>query len=328
MKKPTLKSIANRINVSTVAVFKALNNQPGVSDELRQSIKDVAKELGYVNKSSRQGLNNKKFLFFIKPNFFLTPSEQFYSNIFYYLNAECAANNSTLQVSFIENGRNIAFIEKAIANFKPDGVFFGCEITEDIFSYVDKLLIPTLFIDYYSPLFSQNYVYVDNYRVAYLLTRYLLTRGHKQIGFIGDISKTTSIADRYFGYLKALKEANINVDNNWHINVNIEHSLDLVDIHPETNITAYVCHCDSAAQRLYTLLSLKGLKVPRDVSVVSFDNTPLCENLIPKLTSIGPNKETYARRALQAMSEAMRGKRTIIQIKSLLAERDSVCTIE
>lgn len=326
MSKVTLKTIADKLGVSTVAVHKALNDQKGVSNELRKKIKDYAKSVGYVQKNRINDLNNKKFLFFILQDFFLTPSEQFYSTIFYFLTSECTKKNSTLQVAFIENENTLSKINATIHSFKPDGVFFAGEVGEEILKHFSRYHIPTVFIDYYSPIYVNNYIFVDNYQMSYMLTKHLIQNGHKNIGFIGDINATNSIADRYFGYLKALTEERLTINNNWHININIERNPDLVDLPlNKVNPTAYVCHCDSAAQRLYAMLAVNNQKVPEDVSVVSFDNTNLCDSLIPKLTSIGLNKEGVAKKAFLAMGEALKNKRiSVIQLKSHLFERESV----
>jgi len=330
MAKVTLESIATKMGVSTVAVFKALNNQKGVSEKLRKKIKAYAKSVGYVNKSSKIGITKKRFLFFIRQDFFLTPSEQFYSTIFYFLSAECNAANSILQVAFIEDDQTINKISGVISTFKPDGIFFAGEVGEKIIKEFAGHTIPTVFIDYYSPIYACNYIFVDNYQMSYMLTKYLIQKGHRNIGFIGDISSTNSIADRYFGYLKALKEEKLVVNPLWHINDNIERRQELIPL-PETEHkpTAYVCHCDSAAQRLYAMLAMKNYRVPDDVSVVSFDNTNLCDSLMPKLTSIGLHKDSAARKAFNVMAEALKNKKiSVVQVKSHLVERDSVKTIK
>ena len=73
---------------------------------------------------------------------------------------------------------------------------------------------------------------------------------------------------------------------------------------------------------------LKGLKIPEDVSIVSFDDTPLCESLIPNLTSAGVKKEVFAQKALNAMLESINSnKHSIIYLRPVLTERKSVKNI-
>jgi LacI family transcriptional regulator len=297
---------------------------------LRKKVKAYAKSIGYINKSSKIGITKKRFLFFIRQDFFLTPPEQFYVTIFYFLSAECNLTNSILQVAFIEDDQTIQKINNVIATFKPDGIFFAGEVGERIIKEFAGHSVPTVFIDYYSPIYACNYIFVDNYQMSYMLTKYLIQKGHRRIGFIGDISSTNSIADRYFGYLKALKEEKLQYVEAWHINENIERKQDLSSL-PNTDVkpTAYVCHCDSAAQRLYAIMAMNNLHIPSDVSIVSFDNTNLCDSLMPKLTSIGLHKDSAAKKAFNVMAEALKSKKiSVVQVKSHLVERESVKNIK
>jgi LacI family transcriptional regulator len=328
MNKPTLKSISNKLGISSVAVFKALNNQSGVSEVLRRKIKAYAKTIGYVGMSSGQGLNNKRFMFFVNQDFFLTPSEQFYSSIFYFLSSECINSNCILQVFFVEPNHPLEKLKNTITAFDPDGIFYACQVSDQILKYIEDSIIPSIIIDYYSPQYACNYVYVDNYQVSYQLTKYLIEKGHQRIGFVGDINKTASVADRYFGFQKALLEAGLTFDPTWHINENIEHRKDILELPLGELPTAFICHCDSAAQRLYTTFAVKGIIIPDQVSVISFDNTSLAESLMPRLTSVGPQKDNYAKKAMAGMLEAIKNKHISIQVKSHLSERESVSLLK
>ena len=329
MSKITLDKIAKDIGVSKVAVHKALHNKDGVSAELRIKIKEHADKLGYSIKPKLNKIRNKKFIFFVSQDFFLTLSEQYYSNIFNFLSSECSETNSFLQIAFLKTENTLQKIKHVIASFHPDGIFFAGEVSNDILFYMNEIDIPSVYIDYYNPVFKGNYVYVDNYRLSYTLTHYLIKRGHKKIGFIGDINETSSIADRYFGYRKAMNEANLNIEEDWHVNINIEKNNDVYELDFKTFPTAFICHCDAAAQWVYTFLGIKRKKMPDDVSIISFDNTILCNNLVPKLTSAGANKEYYAKKAFSVMSSCINNpnKNYHIQVKTKLYERESVKNI-
>ena len=158
------------------------------------------------------------------------------------------------------------------------------------------------------------------------ICRALRENGHRAIAFVGDINSTDAIADRYYGYRKALNENRINFLGEWHVNYNLENNQGVLNFNfVEKKITAVVCHCDACAQKIYNELALKGQKIPDDISVVSFDDTSLCDNLIPKLTSIGAKKEVFAQKALNAMIELINTKKhPYIQIRLSLSEQESV----
>ncbi len=329
MAKVTLEKIALEIGCSKVAVYKALSDKKGVGEELRARIKAYAETVGYVRHPSLLEAKNKKFIFFISQDFFLMPSEQYYSTIFYFLSAECNKSSSLLQIAFLEPQKTFERMEAVIASYKPDGIFIAGQIDEAIMKRLDRIVPATIVVDYFSPVYPGNYVYVDNFHLSYVLTRYLIGKGHARIGFVGDVTKTSSIADRYFGYLKALTEAGIKPDADWHVNVNIERNVDVPVISFKNLPTAFLCHCDAAAQWMYTSLAIKGLRIPDDVSVVSFDNTPLCDSLMPKLTSAGPQKDYYAKKAFGAMLEVLANpnRNVHVPIKTNLVERGSVKSI-
>ncbi|TVP95513.1 MAG: LacI family transcriptional regulator [Acholeplasmatales bacterium] len=329
MAKITLEMIAKELGVSKVAVHKALHDKKGVSESLRTKIKAYAKSVNYVPRNASVELTKKRFMYFVNQDFFLTPSEQFYSTIFYFLSAECNQINSLLQVAFFDPDYPAQKMQATIDAFQPDGLFFAGQVNERLMSEIGSLSIPLVFIDHFSPFFSANYVRTDNFQNSYRLTRYLLDHGHRTIGFIGNIDATDSIADRYYGYLKALRLHGIEPLDGWHINCNVERETDPANFSVATLPTAYVCHCDAAAQWLYTALSLKGMKVPEDLSVVSFDNTPICENLMPKLTSIGPDKQMFAKRAFETMLDALKHPKRLHKhlVETPLVKRESVGTL-
>jgi LacI family transcriptional regulator len=331
MPKVTLDVIAEEFGVSKVAISKALNNQKGVSEKLRKKISDYADSIGYSKRSSTIDMVDKRFLFLINKDFFLTPSEQFYSTIFYFLTSACNKANCQLQIAFLEPENMLEKMKSTIQTFKPDGIYIAGEVGKLIIRHVEKMTIPTVFIDYYSPLYKCNYVYVDNYYLSFQLTKYLVQLGHKRIGFVGDILNTASIADRYFGYQRAMQDERLAINPKWHINENLEKNSDPLSLSSALDElpSVYICHCDAAAQRLYTALAMRGLKVPEDVSVISFDNTDLCDSLMPKLTSAGPSKEYYARKAFQAMNDCLNAKNKTVQVlvKTLLVERASVANL-
>ncbi len=322
----TLQTIADAMSVSKVAVHKALTNQKGVSEELRKRIQEYAKSVGYAVSVPAQAIRNKRFLFLVNQEFFLTLSEQYYSSIFYLLSAECNSTSNLLQIAYIEPENTLEKIKRAISSYRPDGIFIAGEVSKTVMEYMQKISIPTVFIDYYSPLYDFNYVYVDNYHLSYQLAKYLIKLGHRKIGFVGNISKTSAIADRYFGYQKAMVEEKLPLDQSWHINENIEKASDIINLDIKNMPSAFICHCDAAARWLYTALQTRGLRVPGDVSVLSFDNTPLCESLVPRLTSAGPKMDLYARRTFSLMINALssRGRQQQIKLTTELAERDSI----
>ncbi|MCI8413054.1 MAG: LacI family transcriptional regulator [Clostridia bacterium] len=325
MKKVSMQTIARKMGVSTVTVHKALNNQHGVSEKTRNEIIKVAYEMGYKLPEKNQSLC---FIYVTHKNFIMSQDEQFYSEIYHKLNMECLKVGASLELIVHDTPSTTLGTLKAIDSDKGiSGIFVSGQLSPDMYAKLEELNLPIVCIDFYSSDYPFDYIYVDNYYASYSVTKYLIKKGHRKIGFIGDIGFSNSIADRYFGYLRALNKYKIPRDERLHINTNIEHVPTKLTF-PEMP-TAFVCHCDRAAAALYEELSLAGYSVPRDVSVIGFDNTDLCEHLTPRLTSFGIEKITYASTALGAMLARIEKKDELnyIKLNLQLYERESVRTL-
>lgn len=325
MKKVSLSTIANQLGVSTVTVHKALKGQSGVSPALRDRINALADELGYER--PRQASESLNFIHIIQKDFLLSANEQYYTVIYYYLSRECAKIGATLHFVVHDTlSATLANLKSILHDTPINGIFIAGQIERGLLAEIAKYKLPVVCIDFFSSDYPFNYIYVDNYYAGYTLTKYLIGRGHKRICFVGDIKFSNAIADRYFGYLRALNR--FNIGEHIHINENIERSYSALKLDFDEMPTAFICHCDRAASVLYKLLEKQGCRIPEDVSVIGFDNTEICSVLSPRLTSFGVDKEALASNAFQLMQKAI-GKSegpglNYIKLNLDLFERESV----
>ncbi len=328
MKKVSMATIAQQLNISTVTVHKAFKNQGGVSPALRQRILDLADELGYER--PLQETTSLNFVHLIQKDFLLSTSEQYYTVIYYYLNQECTKIGAKLHFIVHDSlSATIANIKSLQQETPIDGVFISGQIDKSLLAEMEKLKKPVVCVDFYSADFPFNYVYVDNYYAGYTLTKYLIKRGHRRICFVGDIKFSNAIADRYFGYLRALNK--FDISGSMHVNANIERSLTMPALDFPEMPTAFICHCDRAASVLYMHLEKLGYRIPEDVSITGFDNTDICQVISPRLTSFGIDKEILAFQAFHLMEQALQKHRkndlNYVKLNLNLYERDSVTDI-
>jgi len=320
--KTTMQDIANQLNITKVTVSKALNNKPGVSESLRNRIVETASDMGYViHKSS----NTKKTFAFIVPKRFFLETEKFYNVIFYYLNRLCIEKGYQLTPIVLSQKDEEAGITLPAS---VNGVYLAGELSDPCIQSFCRAEPPIVAIDFYKTYPDLNCVLVENFYLGYYATHYLIEKGHRHIGFVGNINQTSSINDRYFGYLKALQNLGIKQKDEWIIaNNDPKTGLYEIDIpFPNPLPTAFVCHCDMAAYFLMNSLKKLGKSVPQDVSLISFDNTDLSQSISPKLTSMDIDKKEIAETSFRVMEKIIRGEqgRHRYYISSCLAERDSV----
>ena len=320
--KITMQDIADKLGITKVSVSKALNNKPGVSETLRRQITQTASEMGYVLSPP----DNKKMSFaFVVPKRFFLETDKFYNVIFYYLNNLLIKRGNTI-TPVVVSVKDEEQPTGTLPYENYDGIFITGEMSEAYINMLKNTNIPLIAIDFYKISFDAVYVLVDNFYLGYHATSYLIEKGHRDIGFVGNINQTSSINDRYYGCLKALQNKGLPLRQEWVISNNDPKTgLYNIDIDfPEKLPTAFVCHCDMAAYFLVNSLKKYGKSVPGDISLISFDNTDLSE--ASGLTSMDINKKEIAEMAFYAMEKIIHNEihRNRYYISVKLIERDSV----
>ena len=325
MAKVSMQSIANHFGISKVSVYKAIRNQPGVSKELRKKILAHAQKVGYIRSDS---LDEESFLYIVDKRYFLS-DEQFYTKIFFYLNQQIELNHGNLDLLIYDHSDN--FLNRLKQVLPKSAIFLAGETDDAFMDALSDLDVPVITVDFISNQYDFDYLYINNYHSSMVATQYLVDKGHKDIGLICDIRSANSNTDRFYGFQKALLLNDIQYNPSWLIDKNIEqYSLDDFTL-PGHLPTAFICHCDKAAQQLYLKLKMEtDLTIGKDISVISFDNTELCEALKPKLTSVGLTSETIAQNAFELAKTRLsnrRGEKIKLSIYPEITIRDSIATL-
>jgi LacI family transcriptional regulator len=329
--KVTLEIIANEIGTTKVSVFKALKNQAGVSKELRARIVQVAHDMGYASKNENENLTVTRLGFLVAKRFFLD-TDNFYTQIYYHLSRECALNNIDLSLYILnreEEDNEVLPFTFTQNQQSLNGLFIAGELsTSYIEAAVLKTKLPIVAIDFYDSHLEIDSIISDNYLSGYSITQHLIDMGHKEIGFVGDPHYTMSVMDRFCGYYKALLKNDLIYSKEWHlINNDLTGAYNIDYTIPQLLPTAFVCHCDMAAYKLLLKLQSQGISVPEQISIISFDNTDLSQNVSPNLTSMNINKQDMSIKALKCMLRRMEQptlepQKEIVNVQ--LVERESI----
>lgn len=285
-----LADIAEKVGVSTVTVSKALSGQKGVSEEMREKIKQLADELGYRSPSEnkRQTTEKQYNIGVIIQEVYLDKYDSFYLTMYQELNKRAVARGcftlleSMSRESVLSNVMPLLVQEK-----KVDGLIVVGDMTQTYMEHLEeKAGIPVVCMDFYNDTINLDTVISNSFYGTYALTNYLFQMGHKKIAYVGTVCTTNSITDRYLGYAKSLLEHHIEVRKDYVIDDRDTKTgrMDLDKYYqlPEDMPSAFVCNCDLAASYLIRKLRANGYRVPEDISVVGFDNY-----LFPGLCDIG-----------------------------------------
>lgn len=314
-KDVTLADIAEKVGVSNVAVSKALSGKSGVSEELRNKIKNIAKEMGYVPKASGKTSTNAGEtgnIGVIIPENYYGDTISFYGRLYEKVIRALYDNNyyGILELLTKEDEK-AGNLPKVMQDDKVDGLILLGQMDEQ---YIKKIVqqaeLPFFFLDTYAPFIELDTVISDGYYGTYQLTNYLIEQGHRKIGFVGSVDATSSIADRYWGYRRSLRENGIAFESGWEIPDRDDNgkSFDRMLSSPE-DIDAYVCNSDFAAHILIRNLEEAGYRVPDDISVVGFDNFLPAGMDQQRITSYEVDMENMAGLCVKSLIKKIRHKK-------------------
>ena len=325
-KDVTLSDIAKAVGVSNVAVHKALNDKPGVSEELRKKIKQIALEMGYINTTVVKQTSDKAKtgnIGVIIPERYYGYSTSFYGQLYEQVVKALYKNKyyGILELLSAEDTQNLR-LPKVVQDKKVDGFIFLGQTTQE---YVDFILrqskLPVIFLDGYLPMLTIDTIISDGFYGTYQLTNHLIQCGHRKIGFVGSVDATSSIADRYWGYRKSLRENQIEFQPAWEIPDRSEWGKTFDPLVEDTaGLDAFVCNCDMTAHILIQNLKSLGLRIPEDISVVGFDDylpPGIDDDLI---TSYRVEMEVMAKRCVKTLLKKIHGEQYAKGIQVITGE--------
>ncbi|MDE7478380.1 MAG: LacI family DNA-binding transcriptional regulator, partial [Lachnospiraceae bacterium] len=178
-KDVTLADIAKKVGVSNVAVSKALSGKAGVSEKMRQQIKDVANEMGYIPSVYRRASAETQNIGVIVPEQYYGYSVSFYGKLYEMVVRALYDNKyyGILEILGKKEEKETA-LPRVMQEGKVDGLIFLGQMAE---GYVRKMVeqtnLPVFFLDIYMPSMMLDTVISDGYYGMYMLTNYLITLG-------------------------------------------------------------------------------------------------------------------------------------------------------
>ncbi len=319
MKKVRLEDIANRMGVSKTLVSMVLNgygDKNGIKKETQERVIALTRELDYkpnqVARSLRLGKSNTIGLIVADI------SNAFYARMARNIEDECNKYGYNLIIcSSDEKDAKEASLIRMLKDKQVDGLIISSTLVDNTEIMVMKNEnFPFVLVDRYFPeIPDTNYVVIDNYKSSFKAVKYLIDMGHVNIAMLSiSPSHLTSVKDRNKGYFDAIKKGNINTDHYLHCEIpfeNIEQSVEVsVErlLRYEQKVTAILTVNQNIA--LATLKSLKkfNVKIPDDISLITFDDLPIFEIITPSVTTISQPLDIISKNAVSVLMDEINHK--------------------
>jgi LacI family transcriptional regulator len=330
-----ISDVASAAGVSIATVSASLNDVESarISADTRARVRQVADRLGYVPNRLAQGLRVQRSgtIGFVGDTVATTPYAV--EMILGALEAARSADRVVLLMN-TEGHRDLESRELAtLLQHQVDGVLYATMFHRRVEVPAALSDTPVVLVDAESADPTVSSVVPDEVAGAATAVGELLGNGHRRIGFINNADSTLAATGRLEGYRIALEQAGIGVDPSLVVAV--------TDIGPQGGYraarqllelpdrpTGVFCFRDLMAMGIYRAALEAGLEIPRDLSVVGFDDMELvASGLFPGLTSVAlPHYEmgSWGVRQLLALMESANGKAKQVKLSGGLTRRRSV----
>ena len=305
----TLEDIAKVLGVSKSTVSKALNGACDVSESMRRAVLDKAVELGYTR--LRRGEDTPRLAIFVTNMHYQLPSDFGYDII---VGFRKLAEPDGFWVDIIpltvEMEKSIRYDTYIMQGNYRGALFLGLSLDHPWLQEFETCKTPTVLYDNRvtgNP--RATYLGVDNEEGMHTAVRYLKNLGHTKIGYLGSALGAYVYQQRQQAFLEALRQNELPHSK--------DHALAATD--PEEcaaiylprllqmGCTAIVCSHDVLAKETMDHCRELGLRIPEDISILGFDDLPLCEECQPSLSTIRQNRTQLGKSAYCALSSQMEG---------------------
>ena len=309
----TIKEVAEAAGVSPATVSLVLNDRPGVGNDTRERIIELAAKLGYPQRKNKAQIVSRpqafRFLRIIKHGHIINPNHRvFIADYIDGLEREAKTRNYRLEIHTHE-GFDPASILKTIDPASFEGVVvLGTELDEDDMEIFRSAQLPIVFIDTYHPYLGFDFVDMDNESSVYAVVEYLYQAGHRRIGIVKGSIETRNFRAREKAFLDTMERFGLrfNSKDSFVIDSTFEKGREDMTrqlVGHEELPTALFCVNDIIAYGCAQALKERGCRIPDDVSLVGFDDLPSNGYMEPQLTSVKVSKKNIGRRAIQLLMD-------------------------
>ena len=329
------KELAQKLNISAATVSMVLNRKPGISEKTRNIVIEAAKEYGYDfskkwNLSEEKG--NIQYVIY-KKHGTVVGDTPFFSQMTEGIEKACKAEGYELQINYFYENQDIDAQIQALSEKNCQGILLlGTEMDVDYFPPFSRLKVPMVILDTYFEELNCDSVLINNVQGAYRATNYLIEKGMTEVGYLRSSCPIGNFAERADGYYKALRHHHLPTNHPFihSLPPSMEGAyLDMVHILQEKPVIAqaYFADNDLIAAGAMRAFEEFGFQIPEDISIIGFDDMPICDFLDPPLTTMEVPKKRLGELAMKQLVNKIskEPKLTVkVEVSVKLHERKSV----
>ncbi|PLR81656.1 LacI family transcriptional regulator [Bacillus canaveralius] len=337
-KKPNIKLVAQKANVSTATVSNVMNSSRFVKEETRKKVLEAMEELNYRPSTVAKSLKGKdtKVIGLIIPIQHKDTSAQFFISLSN--GVESVLNNEGYRLVIGNSHENLSSELDQIDMFKTqfidyvDGLIIAP--TSNIGSEVNdswNIDYPVVYVDRKpNTLHNVDTIYTNNYFVTYEAIELMLKKQRNKIAFISGPIDVSSTIERFEAYKDVLKKYRIDLDEGliFEVESSFQSGYEIASkLLSNHEIDGIVVVNNTISMGVFKYLKEQNIKIPDDLSFLSYDDFDWMELTEPAITTIRQPSFEMGEAAARLMLEKLRDRTkepTEICIESSIIIRNSL----
>ena len=289
----TISDIAKKAGVSSATVSRVLNDSGYVKQSTREKIEAAIKEMNFTPSAIARSLskNETNTIGVIVPDI----TNSYFGEVIKGISEVAEANNLNIILFNTDN-----YLEKEVRALnvlkeqRIKGIImtpgFGEENNKEYIETINNLNIPIVFVSADLKFKELSGIFVDNVLGGFNATNLLISEGHTKIGIMTGILSSEPAAERVVGYKKALKEANIEINDKYILDgqFSMEKAYELTKklLDSKDKPTALITSSNRMTMGAIKALKENNKNIPKDLAIVAFDKVDLLDVLGIRITYI------------------------------------------
>lgn len=335
MKQVTVYDIAKEANVSVSTVSRVLNDTAPVKKSTKERVNQLIEKYQFHPNALARSLTKKTsgMIGIILPDI----TNPFFPEVFSGAENMARDNGYTLFLCDTEGDyeRETQYLN-VLREKQVDGIIFiggrinlaKCDPTLAAEVVEVNRRIPVILVNGDLPGSLLHRVYTDEVEGARLAVQHLIDYGHRHIAFLGGMMETETTLQKVKMFSLVMRQNGLEVPKEWVLNgsFSIQSGKALMKqlLSEDHKPSAVFCVNDFTAIGAYKAVSELGLRIPEDISIVGFDDTPLASSIIPELTTISQKSTELGRLAVVKLHQLILkeniNRETVLQPELIVRE--------
>lgn len=311
-KSVNLRDVANHAGVSPMTVSRVINGEEYVKDATKSKVLASISALNYKPNQFARALAGKRT--YKLALLYANPSAFYLSELLVGALEELSQHGHQLLVHKISETASPEVIEESLLELvgEYDGVIVPGPFADftNVRDFLSVNKMPAVFLSSFEGVSGTKKVCIDDFEASKEITNHLISLGHTRIGFVKGPRKHYSAGERLLGHKHALSESGLGqhkdllVAGKFTFESGFSAAKKLLAAAPRP--TAVFAGNDDMAAGVLAYAASIGIKVPEDLSVVGFDDSPVASAVFPRLTTVRQPLGQMAAGAIRTLLELIR----------------------